>query len=79
MVSYVAEQWQTPGAPNSVPGWSPGMPLPQLITPDTAQQMLEVLRRLDELDKKLGALECKLKAQAKKRLIGQLTRRARKK
>lgn len=76
-VSMVITDWQNPSSPNHIPQWQPSQPLPYIVTPDLAAQMLEVLKRLDAIDKKLGALDCKLKEPAKKKIISQLKRRAR--
>ena len=52
--SMVVDGWRDRQGPNFIP-WTPNYP-----DPGTAQQMLEILRRLDEIDKKLGAKDCKL-------------------
>ena len=67
--SAVADGWMNPG-PNYVP-WT-------LTSPNraTAAQMLEILRRLDEIDKKLGAKDCKLNESEKIAFEKKLKRRA---
>jgi hypothetical protein len=62
--------------PNRIDDFDPYKRLPELITPSLAQQMLEVLKRLDEIDKKLNALDCKLKEPEKARIVRKLKRRA---
>ena len=67
--SAVAGGWMNPG-PNYVP-WTPSHP-----DPATAAQMLEILRRLDEIDKKLGAKDCKLNESEKVAFEKKLQERA---
>lgn len=42
------------------------------ITPDTAKLMLEILEKIDNLDKKMGFLDCKLNELDKKAYVGAL-------
>lgn len=71
--SMIANDWMNPNSPNytPVPGWPQKqqnpfdgiLPVtitttPPVVTPDIAKQMLEILQRLDALDKKLGRLDC---------------------
>lgn len=69
-VSNVVGPWTTPMDPNYIP-WTK-----QLPTPDTAAQILDVIRRLEALDKKLGAIECKLEEAEKEKFKKKLRRRA---
>jgi hypothetical protein len=46
----------------------PSIPAP-VVTPDLAKQMLDILKKVDELDKKLGRLDCLLDADAKKAYV----------
>jgi len=74
-VSMISHQWTTPQFPsgpnpNYVP-WTQQFP-----TPDIAAQMLDVLQRLEKIDKALGALDCKLEAREKTALKRKLKRRA---
>lgn len=68
---------------NPLPGVLPYPPYnPQTVvtvTPDVAQQMLEILKRVDALDKKLGRLDCILGAAEKKGYVKALKKLARKK
>lgn len=74
--SLVVDDWMNPRSPNNIPDFSPFKQLPALITPDIAKQMLEVLRRLDALDKRLGLHECKLNELEKSKIVKKLKRRA---
>jgi len=69
----VIDGWQQPVGPNRI-DWSPIQP-----TPAAAQQMLDVIAKLEGIDKKLGARECKLKAKDKAKFKAKLKRRANKK
>lgn len=66
--SMLAREWSTPNQPNFVP-FTVTSPSPEL-----AGQMLEVLRRLDEIDKKLGLLDCD--DVAKDKIVKKLKKRA---
>ncbi len=66
--SMVAHEWNTPGQPNFVPFTT------EYPSPDLAQQMLKVLERLDEIDKKLGFLDCD--DAAKEAIVKKLKKRA---
>lgn len=71
-VSMVIDQWQTPGSPNYIPSiqWQQDGAL--------AYQMLEVLKRLEAIDKRLGLLEqCKFSKAQKDGLKKKLRRAAR--
>lgn len=72
-VSNVIGPWTQPSDPNYIP-WSKQFP-PR----DTAAQMLDIIQRLEALDKKMGAIECKLEEAAKKKFKRKLQRRASKK
>jgi hypothetical protein len=69
-VSMVIDQWQQPSSPNFIPQtqW--------MSDPALAAQMLEVLKRLEEIDKKLGLLEQCRFTQAQKRGLKKKLRRA---
>jgi hypothetical protein len=73
-VSMVIKDWQE--GPNRIPDFTPWQRLPPVITPELAQQMLEVLRRLDAIDKRLNALDCALKEPEKAKIVRKLKRRA---
>lgn len=49
---------------NQYPLQVPSNPAPWQNDPAVAKQLLEVLKRLDKLDKRLGDLECKDAAKA---------------
>ncbi len=68
-VSLVVDAWRDTRNPNFIPF--------TLQSPDAdlARQMLEVIRRLDAIDKKLGLKDCKLSAATKDELIAELERR----
>lgn len=70
-VSMVVDGWRNPQSPNHIP-W-------KQVEPDTASQMLEVLKRLDAIDKAVGAIDCKLKELEKQKFIKKLKRKAKKK
>lgn len=72
-VSNVVGPWTSPMDPNYIP-WKKNSP-----DPSTAFEMLEIIRRLEALDKKLGAIECKLEEAAKEKFKRKLQRRAGKK
>lgn len=67
-VSMVVEQWTNPLQPNHVPFHQ--------IDPTTAMQMLEVIRRLEEIDKRLNAIDCKLEKKSKDSFKKKLRQRA---
>lgn len=69
MLSLVVEGWTNPG-PNQIT-WTPNYP-----TVDMAKQMLDIMVRLDAIDKKLGALDCLVEAKAKRKLRIKLRKRA---
>lgn len=71
IMSVVVDDWQR--GLNQIQ-WTPTYP-----DPATAQQMLDVIKRLEALDKKMDALECKLKAPVKEAFKRKLKRRAAKK
>lgn len=62
-----------PQSPNYIP-WSPTVPDPGL-----AMQLFEVIRRLDEIDKKLGLFDCAVERKQKEKFMRKLKRRAAKK
>jgi hypothetical protein len=71
-VSMVMDQWQNPTLPNYIP------PLQWQSDPVLARQMLEVLQRLEAIDKKLGLLErCKFSKPVKDGFKKKLRRAAR--
>ena len=68
-VSMVIDQWQQPASPNYIP-WPTVQHDPAL-----ALQMLEVIKRLEALDKRLGLLEqCKIATKDKAKLKRKLKR-----
>lgn len=69
----VYNDWNTPGSPNRIP-WTPVSP-----TPDQAALMLEILRKLKELDEKLDARDCSATEKDKKAFEKKLKKRASKK
>jgi hypothetical protein len=72
-VSMIMEGWRQPMSPNFVP-WPTVVADPML-----AQQMLEVLKRLEALDKRLGLMEqCKVSMKDKKNFKAKLARVAKK-
>ena len=86
VVSMVIGDWQHPtwpGNPPAVPGTLPSpnaIPWPMIQKdPELAAQMLEVLKRLESIDKRLGLMEqCKVAEPEKKRLKARLRRIAKK-
>lgn len=72
-VSMVLDSITTPHNPNYMK-WTRQYP-----TPDVALQLIEVIQRLDKIDKQLGLLDCKIEARAKKQFMKKLERRAAKK
>ena len=64
--SAVINDWFNPRQPNFVP-W------PQ-IDQGVAMQMLEVIRRLEAIDKRLDAIECRAEAKQKKAIKRKLKR-----
>jgi hypothetical protein len=56
-VSMVIDAWRQPQNPNYIP-----MPPP----PEVAQMMLDIIRRLEALDEKVNAIDCKLKEDEKR-------------
>lgn len=69
--SFIADQWTRPG-PNQIPGYQPWLPLPSSVDSNLARDMLEILKRLDKIDKKLNAKDRLLNADEKKHFEGQL-------
>lgn len=52
-VSAVVGTLTVPGSPNY-------LPFPQKLPSDVAEQLLDVIRRLEEIDRKLGLKDCQL-------------------
>lgn len=71
--SVVVHDWQNKQSPNYIP-WTQSWP-----TPPVAQEMLEIMKRLDELDKKLGAIDCRLTEKEKVKFELKVKRRAKQK
>lgn len=70
-VSMVMETWQAPASPNFIP-WPTVQSDPLL-----AQRMLEVLQKLEAIDKRLGLLEqCKVSEKDKRAYKAKLRRAA---
>jgi hypothetical protein len=67
--SAIIETWRQPQSPNYIP-WRTVVSDPAL-----AQQMLDIIKRLEAIDKRLGLMEqCKLSAKDKKNFKRRLTR-----
>lgn len=92
-VSTVIDGWRDPTWPPMYPGphvpampiepWKPGpnaVPWPTIQSdPQLAQQMLDILAKLEAIDKRLGQLEqCKVTAKEKRALKQKLRRIAKK-
>lgn len=69
-VSMITQQWTQPGQLNYVP-WTQQFPDPKL-----AQQMLDVIERLEKIDKALNAIDCKLEVKEKTAFKRKLKQRA---
>lgn len=72
-VSNLVGPWTNPNDQQFMP-WTRNYPDPAL-----ASQMLEIIKRLDAIDKRLGLMDCKLDAATKKKFVRKLQRRAKKK
>ena len=59
-VSFVSDYYQ-----NTWPQRFPENPAPWTKDPDLAQRLLDVIERLDKIDKRLGDIECKDAEKAK--------------
>lgn len=71
-----------PAAPTPQPlNPSPNaIPWPTIVAdPRLAQQMLEVLARLEAIDKRLNNIDCKVEKASKKKIVAKLKRIAKKK
>jgi hypothetical protein len=71
-----------PAAPKPQPlNPSPNaIPWPRIVAdPRLAQQMLEVLARLEAIDKRLNNIDCKVEKASKKKIVAKLKRIAKKK
>lgn len=63
VVSMVTGGWTNPLDPNYIP-------IPTIQKdPDLAKQMLEIIKKLDALDKKVGAIDCSLDDDYKEKYI----------
>jgi hypothetical protein len=71
-VSMVIRDWQNPQSPNSFTFTS------TIPAPDVAKLMLDVIVKLEAIDKRLGAIDCKVEALEKRKFIRKLQRRAKK-
>lgn len=69
-VSMVIEGWRQPSSPNYVPFTQ------QYPDPETALRMLEILEKLDAIDKRLGKLECLTEEGIKEGFLQRLKERA---
>lgn len=85
VTSAVIRDWTTPYEPQKPGQFQPDVPVPlpnyvpwtqSWPTPDVAKQMLEIIERLEKLDKAVGALNCKLEAKEKAAYKRKLARRA---
>jgi hypothetical protein len=70
VTSAIIDQWTNPHNPGFIP-WTPQLPSPNL-----AQEMLTILTKLEDIDRRLKQTECKMEAQAKERFKTKLRRRA---
>jgi len=70
--SAIIDQWTNPRLPSFVP-WTPVSPSPNL-----AQEMLTVISKLEDIDRRLKQTECKLEAALKTKFKRRLQRRANK-
>lgn len=63
--------YPTPNPPVDWPNFLPTYPLPSPspVTPEIAKQMLDILAKVDDLDKKLGRIDCKLNEIEKKAYV----------
>lgn len=68
--SAIIDNWTNPLSPNYVP-WSPAFPSPNL-----AQEMLTVIAKLEDIDRRLKALDCKIEERTKRRFKSKLKTRA---
>jgi hypothetical protein len=68
--SMIADTWRAPTSPNYIP--LPSVAPMSPITPEIAKLMLDILKKTDELDKKVGLLDCKLNAKEKAAYQGEL-------
>lgn len=83
-VSMMVDAWQTwpkptvsPWLPQAVPYFPPvDFNKPD---PETAKQMLEILAKLEALDKRLGLIDCKIEQAVKDKFVRKLKRAAAKK
>lgn len=80
--SLVVKDWQHPTWPTAEPGItvSPNaMPWGMIqADPKLAQQMLDILQRLEAIDKKLGNIECLCTDKTKKKIRANLRKIAKK-
>lgn len=87
VVSLVMTGWTDPNSPNYMPlsppkeylkPWmlTPAPPPPtqsdKTVTPDIAKQMLEVIERLDKLDKTMGFKDCAVEKEHKQVFLSKL-------
>lgn len=71
VVSMVIDGWRNPFDVNHVKQ--------ETITPQIALQMLDIIARLEKLDQRLNAIDCKLKEAEKTEYKNMLRERAKKK
>ena len=91
VVSNIMLPWGQPVNPNAPPytppyqppdPWHPKQwPIPPIetIDPKIAKQLLDVIARLEKIDKALGLLDCKVDALEKKAIVKRLKKQARRK
>lgn len=64
----IIDQWTNPFTPAFVP-WP-------TVSPNLAQEMLTVIQKLEDIDRRLGQLECKVEASVKAKFKRKLKARA---
>lgn len=69
-VSMVVGTLTNPASTNFIP-WGPLTP-----TPDVSKRLLDVIDRLEKIDKRLGLIECSVEAKKKRAFKAKLRRRA---
>ena len=68
VTSAIIDQWTNPFTPAFVP-WP-------TVSPNLAQEMLTVIQKLEDIDRRLGQLECKMETATKERFKKRLKKRA---
>jgi len=84
IVSNITNPWNAPSLPPQYQlpkDWLPqNWPIPPIeeMAPGIAKQLLDVIERLDKIDKALGLLTCKVEKAEKQKIVRKLKRQARK-